>query len=327
MVNPEKIIEIIRRRGPILPVQLSKEIGTNILLASAHLSELSSAKKVKVSSIKVGGSPLYYIEGQEYRLQEFIQYLNDKDRKAYEFLKDKKVLRDKTIEPLTRVSLRQIKDFAKPLEVKSKDFQEIFWKWHLLSNDDASRIIKSQLNIKTDDDKKKETQKRIEEEQKLGEEKIRKEQEELLRKRKEIEELKKIKKVEDVKIPTPLTQRKVEIQRPLTVDEEVTTIKDPFLTQITGFFKRNNIEILEFKLVKKGAEYDFTINVPSAVGMLEYYCKAKSKKRISEGDLAAAFIQGQTRKMPVLVLTKGDLNKKALEMISKEFKGVTVKKL
>ena len=32
MVNPEKIIEIIQRRGPILPVQLSKEIGTNILL-------------------------------------------------------------------------------------------------------------------------------------------------------------------------------------------------------------------------------------------------------------------------------------------------------
>ena len=325
MVNPDHIVDLVRRKGPILPVQLSKEIGTNILLASAHLSELSSAKRIKISSIKVGGSPLYYVEGQEYRLQEFILHLNDKERKAYEFLKDKKVLRDKAIEPVMRVALRQIKDFAKPLEVKTKDFQEIFWKWYLLSNDDASRMIKSLLNIQTEEDKKKEAEKKIEEGRLLREKRLREEREELLRKRKEIEELRKIKKVEEVKVSLP--EQKTEIQRPLTVEEEVTKVKDAFLTQIASFFKRNNVEILDFKLIKKGAEYDFVIRVPSAVGMLEYYCKAKAKKRLSDGDLAAAFIQGQVKKLPVLVLAKGELSKKAEEMISKEFKGVTVKKL
>ncbi len=76
------------------------------------LSELSSKKSLKISALKVGGSPLYYVPGHEEKLLQFIQNLNEKDRRTLELLKDSQVLRDAEQDPLTRVSLRQIKDFA-----------------------------------------------------------------------------------------------------------------------------------------------------------------------------------------------------------------------
>ena len=65
MDKNQAILEIISRKGPVIPVQVSKEINDNVLMASARLSELLSSKKVKISSLKVGGSPLYYLPGQE----------------------------------------------------------------------------------------------------------------------------------------------------------------------------------------------------------------------------------------------------------------------
>jgi len=43
-------------------------------------------------------------------------------------LMQKKILRDKTAEPIVRVALRSIKDFAVPLQVKINDNVEIFMK-------------------------------------------------------------------------------------------------------------------------------------------------------------------------------------------------------
>ena len=67
----ERIVEIVKQKGPVLPVHISKEIGSDILMASAHLAELTASKRLKISTIKVGGSPLYYLQGQEEMLQKF----------------------------------------------------------------------------------------------------------------------------------------------------------------------------------------------------------------------------------------------------------------
>ena len=45
----EKILLFISKNGPILPVKIAKELSTNILMASAHLSELTAHKKLKIS--------------------------------------------------------------------------------------------------------------------------------------------------------------------------------------------------------------------------------------------------------------------------------------
>ena len=74
--NHEKIINILRIRGPSLPIQIAKELSMNSLFISAFLSELADSKRIKVSSLKVGGSPLYYLIGQEEKLENFYKYLH-----------------------------------------------------------------------------------------------------------------------------------------------------------------------------------------------------------------------------------------------------------
>ena len=305
MDNQEKVIHTIRIRGPVIPAQISKVIGTDILIASAMLSELVSKNVLKISHVKFGSTPLYYLPGQESRLQDFAKNLHEKEKRAYDLLMQKKILRDKITEPVVRVALRNIKDFAVPLQVKINDNVEIFWKWYLITNEEAAGIIKGMVKL----DKPKEPKKEIKPAQETI---IKKEQE------KPREEQKEIKK-EEVKERLPEKEEKKTF-----VDK---TAEDAFLNEIKKFLEKNNIELVEEKIVKKKSDLDLVVEVPSAVGSLTYYCKAKSKKRISDSDLSSAFVQGQLKKLPVLFLIKGDLTKKAKEMLSKEFKNIKIKRI
>ena len=75
-------LNFIRREGPIQPSQLASELNTNILFASAILSELVSNKHAKITSVKKGGSPFYYVKGQEAKLEELQTYLGGKPKEA-----------------------------------------------------------------------------------------------------------------------------------------------------------------------------------------------------------------------------------------------------
>jgi len=65
----------------------------------------------------------------------------------------------------------------------------------------------------------------------------------------------------------------------------------------------------------------------SSVGYLRYYCKAKAKKRVNDGDLSSAYVQGHLRKLPVLFLSYGEPTKRAKEMLGKEFRNILFKKI
>ena len=61
MSNQELILSTIKTKGPVIPNDIAKVIETNILFASAHLSELVSSNKLKISNTKIGGTPVYYL--------------------------------------------------------------------------------------------------------------------------------------------------------------------------------------------------------------------------------------------------------------------------
>lgn len=285
----EKVLQFIRGKGPVLPVEIAKHISTSILMASAHLSELSSSGKLKISHVKVGGSPLYYLPGQEAQLQKFVDNLHEKEKRAYDLLFQKRILRDNELEPLNRVALREIKDYAIPLQVNFEGSSEIFWRWYLLTNKEAEELIKPLFQKQVEKEIKKEPEEKIEKEI----------QKELEKPEKNVEKIKPKKEV---------------------------IVKNLLLDQISSYFNRNKINILSKEIIRK-SEIDFIVQVPSAVGNLEYYCKAKDKKRINDADLASAFAQGQLRKLPVLFITNGELTKRAKEMLQKDFKGMGVKQI
>ena len=312
METREKIVDIVKSKGPVLPVQVSKEIGTDILMASAHLAELTASKRLRISSIKVGGSPLYFLLGQEAMLQKFVGNLNDKEKKAFDLLSQIKVLMDSEQEPVIRVALREIKDFAMPLNVKYSDKQEIFWKWYLTADEEAEKLIKTKLGIEKPEEKK-------------AEEKIRKEDKiapvQKIKEKPDEKPQKQLKEAQQQKFEKPI--EKVPEKRGRKPKEK----EDMFLKDLARFFEKNKINVVSSNVVKRNSEIDFIVDIPSVVGNLQYYCKAKNKKRISDSDLSTAYVKGQLKKLPVLVLSQGELSAKAQEMISKELSNLTFKKI
>ena len=128
----KKIVSILENRGPSLPSHISQETGFDMLFASVFLSELLSEKKIRITHMKVGSSPIYFVSGHESRLEDFSQYLKSREKDAFELLKNEKFLSDNLQEPSIRVALRSIKDFAIPF---SRD-GETYWRYFMVSESD-----------------------------------------------------------------------------------------------------------------------------------------------------------------------------------------------
>ena len=98
MAMNEKILDFVKLRGPILQNQARKHFKIDSTFVGAYLSQLVSQKKLKLTELKVGTSPVYYADGQEVKLQGFSKYLNEKDRKeTLQFLDKHKEFIDSNI--------------------------------------------------------------------------------------------------------------------------------------------------------------------------------------------------------------------------------------
>jgi len=121
----QRILSFLKENGPSLPSPIARHMGMEILFASAFLSELASEKKIKISNMKVGSSPIYYLEETKRDLEKFSEFLRNKEKEAFLLIKKKKFLEDNAQEPAIRIALRQLKDFAIPLEKENK----LFWRY------------------------------------------------------------------------------------------------------------------------------------------------------------------------------------------------------
>lgn len=301
----EQVMQILRSKGPVLPIDVGKEIKYDTTYAGAILSQLASEKKAMISHAKIGGSPVYYVRGQESKLQNLYKYLNEKDRQTFDALKQRGILKDTEQSPLVRVSLRNIKDFAVPLEVKTQEKTEIFWKWYLLSDAQATELITPLIKS---EEPKPVVQPKKEEPVKI----------QVIQRAEPQKPAQQIKSITDfVKKEVQTEIREPEQKREVKAEAE---IKDDFLDRIRKFFKEKSISIEDTKIIKKKSEIDLILRVLSSVGTLEYYCKAKNKKKITDSDLSSAYVRGQLKKLPVIFLTTGQLTKKANEILNKDIK-------
>lgn len=308
-IDQDKVLTIVKMRGPVLPAQIAREIGTNILFASAVLSEIASSGKIKISSLKVGGSPLYYAPEHAHRLQQFAGHLHEKEKKAYDILQASKVIRDRDAEPVVRVALRNIPDFAAPLNVTVNGETEIFWKWSASSNEEIEPAIKKMLGIAEPNPELPKAAEPEKPKTEPAQEKHRDEPVQELQKTAEKE--KNIKKEEQIHEKKAKTDQK----------------PSEFFQKVQNYLGKNGISLIEQALVRKEREFDLTIQFDSVFGALTYYCKAKDKAKVTDLDLSAAYVQGQMKKLPVIFLSRGELTKKAKEMLGKEFKTIVFKRI
>lgn len=319
MFDEDKILAFIRSKGPILPVQLGSEIKKDLMITGAILSDLSKSKKILISNTKVGGSPVYYLKEQGFKLQDLYKYLNEKDKRAYDLLKQRRVLRDVTLTPLLRVSLRNIKDFAKPVEVTVGKTKEIFWRWYLTASQDSETIIKSYFQQQQVSKKPEEQKQQI---QKTKPQNTQPQAQNSKTKKPKS----KPRQTSNKEISPKKEQEEFMQEKP--AQQELVKPKEPendSLHELTKkYFNNKHIIIKNIDVIRKKSEIDYEIEVPSTVGNIMYYCKVKSKKKVNDSDLASVFVKGQLKKLPVLFLTRGKLTKKAKEMLDVEFQNLKV---
>ncbi len=321
--NRERILGLAKV-GPVLPMQVAKALNTDSLMASAMLAELVTNNKLKVSKLKVGSSPLYYLPEEKAKLADYIHQLNDKEQKAVKFLQEKFVLREKDLDPLTRVCLKNAKDFAYPLEVVFESHTELFWKWFLVTDQEAEIKIKSMLSPK---EEPKQIEKIAEPELIAKPKKKAKEAKaKSADKQAHFTEEKTIDKEQTKPLAEPSKIEKEEIieeakEKPVKEKKPLSLI-NPFAQKLEAFMKQNNITISE-QISSKKNEFELIVEVPSSVGMISHYCSAKSKK-ITDAEVSQAFVQGQLRKLPVLLLVDGETTKKAEEILA-SLKGIVKK--
>jgi len=155
--NKQKIISTIKERGPSFPTRISRETGISPLFVSAFLAELVSEKKLRISNMKIGSSPLYFIEGQENTLEKFMDYLDPREKEAFLKLKDSQILQDDQQDPVIRVVLRKLKDFALPVTVRIDGETKLFWRYFLLPYNQTKAKIEELVTRKTQKIPEKET--------------------------------------------------------------------------------------------------------------------------------------------------------------------------
>jgi DNA-binding Lrp family transcriptional regulator len=122
----QKALSYLEKNGPTIPVRIARELNIDPMWAGAILSELLQHHNVKLSSMKVGSTPIYLLEGQEQGLEKFAnEHLKGIPKEAYLLLQKEKLLKDAEQEPQTRVALRSLRDFAVMFD---KD-GEAYWKY------------------------------------------------------------------------------------------------------------------------------------------------------------------------------------------------------
>jgi hypothetical protein len=329
MINTEtiksKIISFIERNGPSLPIQISKEIGMNSIFTSAFLSELLDSKKIKTSSLRVGGTSLYLISGQEEQLEKFYKYLHPKEAEAFEMLKKSKILKDSDQEPAIRVALRAIKDFA----FSFKDDDQIYWKGLTTTESEIKELFYSKVKKEKIEEiekpietfKKEEikplnqieeidTQKKavnIQSSANLESSESKDSEPTKIKKKKQIKEIES--KQEKLEFNNPLVTKPIEKPKKEKPHSE-------FVVNTILFLNKNNFRIIDEK-EHRVKEYTCIVEINSDLGKIQFYTNAKDKKTISDSDLQKLLSTGQSIPLPALMLYTGELSKKAKEYLEK----------
>ncbi len=286
----EKILRFMRVRGPSLPVQIAKEINQSILFTSAFLSELFAEKKLKISNLRVGSSPVYFIPGQEASLEKFSQHLKSKERDAFLLLRDRKFLKDSEQEPAISVALRAIRDFAIPFRYN----EEIFWRYFLSHE--------SEFAIPKISEEEKLPQIITINDEEIAEPIILNKQENPLDifEKPEIESSRKISK----EIKRPAEKKKV-LPKKITKKRTSQKTDEKFFNRVKEHLAKNSAELLDIESFSKN---ELLLKVKTKKE--EKLVVAYNKKKITEKDIIKAHKKSLELNLPYIIFSLGESQKK-----------------
>jgi hypothetical protein len=270
------------------------------LFTSAFLAELYQEKKLKMTHMRVGSSPVYYLDGQEEGLEKYSTYLKSKEKEAYELLKKNRFLKDAEQEPAIRVALRAIKDFAIP----TKENQ--IWKYYLEKEENLPQEnIEEKIAVTPTEEKTNE----IKEAKVISKEEPKENSEETVQK----EETEKLKETSEEVKEEPKIEKVV---------EETKNEEEDFASICEREIEKLKIKIIEKTQTKK-KEFSWIGRIENQFGEVEIKLIGKDKKTITDKDILKAFEEATSDKKIVIYLTGGELSKKAKEFY-REYKNIVI---
>lgn len=143
MVN-DKVIAFLKDNGPSLPVEIGKSISYNSFVTKAILLELINKGLVKKSKRAIGGSLVYYIEGQaDLMRQRLYDDLGIPDKKVLDKIKAKGRVKVSDLTPHERAFIKGLLDF---IEIEKKDDDYLIT--HHSYNGEAEKQEKEEPEIK-----------------------------------------------------------------------------------------------------------------------------------------------------------------------------------
>jgi len=292
----DKIVFSIKEKGPTIPVFIAKEIGLSILFTSAFLSELLSEKRLKMSHMRIGSSPLYFVEGQEPMLEKFSHHLQSKEKEAFTILKEKKFMKDAEQQPAIRVALREIKDFAVPFK---KD-EELIWRFFTVPETEFIEKIEKEKPIVKAETLPIEVMPSLEE----VKEKVDLPVMEKISSSIVIEKIKEIKKDREKKKPKVKTTT-IKKRGSSTAKHD-----EKFLERVKEFLSKNSIEIINIEGLKKD---ELLLKVK--VNGIEQLLAAYKKNKISEVEIIKTAKKASEMNLKYSLLSMGELPKKISDLI------------
>jgi len=284
-----KILSHIERNGPSLPVAISREVGISSLFSSAFLSELLEDESIKISKMKVGGSPLYFLPQQHPMLENFSRYLPEKEKEALHLLKERKVLKDIEQEPAIRIALRSLKDFASPIVIEQNNAKEVYWRYVMTNENEAKHLISESIAEVLQPARRE----------------IQISQPVVLKHDSHVQVVPGIQKL--VPKLDIFNKEPVRTEKPVKAEK---IKKEKFSDEVKAFLEKRNMRILEIdKLDKK------EVTAKIKLGEKEVLLYAVDKKRVDESDLIKAHKKSQLMGISYFILTRGETTKKLKDAI------------
>jgi len=284
-----KILSHIERNGPSLPVAISREVGISSLFSSAFLSELLEDESIKISKMKVGGSPLYFLPQQHPMLENFSRYLPEKEKEALHLLKERKVLKDVEQEPAIRIALRSLKDFASPIVIEQNNAKEVYWRYVMTDENEAKHLISESIAEILQPARRE----------------IQISQPVVLKHDSHVQVVPGIQKL--VPRLDIFNKEPVRTEKPVKAEK---IKKEKFSDEVKAFLEKRNMRILEIdKLDKK------EVTAKIKLGEKEVLLYAVDKKRVDESDLIKAHKKSQLMGISYFILTRGETTKKLKDAI------------
>lgn len=298
----EKIVSTIKNNGPSLPARISRETGMSMLFASAFLSELLSEKRLKITNMKVGSSPVYYLPGQEEQLEPYSKYLKEKEKEAFLLLQENKFLKDNEQEPAIRVALRSIKDFAKYF-TSEEGFG--YWRYFLIPEQEFynKKEKKEPENSKQEEKESSVPREQIKQETKTSEEKQDQTQEKTASKHNIFEPNEKKKSSESSSQKSSKSTKKKTSKNTHKKNER-------FFNKVKDYLKNKEIEISDI-IGFDNKELILKINEEGKEKLLV----AHNKKRIDEKDLTKANKKASEHKLEYVIFCLGEPLKRLNNLI------------